>query len=566
MEYRGNNVGNSAGNDGLYGGNDGYDYRRPQAGGGDSASSARYQRQGGREYVDDPYWGEQYGGYAAGGYTAGGYAGGYAGQGQQYASGDGAAAFSRYQGASGYGQQQGYQQGYGQQGYGQQQGYQQRYGQAGLQQYGQGTQQQALQQYSRANQQQAYRGAQQPPKTVYDQERRSEAADVQPRRKGRGGVVLAVLLALLLLAALGFGGWFIYDRLNTIAVTLNGQQIELKKGTTVMALLEGDYVSPTPGNLIAIDGSVITTGGGTPYTLTVDGEAGQTDMVLVNGQSVTIGDGQDVSEDVIVTQEVIPCGYHNDSTSFSSYWNGSIHLLSDGSDGLRTTWTGAVSGISQWQDTVLAIDGGYHTYTTHTDELVIALTFDDGPWPDTTWQILDLLEQYGAKATFFTIGQQLQYYPDTVARMFAMGCQICTHTYDHAAGSGQGVNITYMTAEEQIWEILAGYQAIIDMTGVEPSHVIRSPGGNFYGDAIWNLWPYVDAEIGWDIDTEDWSRPGVDSILGSILSVNPGQVILMHDGGGDRSQTVEALRQALPILSSLGYRFVTIDELLAMGR
>ena len=75
----------------------------------------------------------------------------------------------------------------------------------------------------------------------------------------------------------------------------------------------------------------------------------------------------------------------------------------------------------------------------------------------------------------------------------------------------------------------------------------------------------MDAEIGWDVDTEDWRLPGADAIASRILSVQPGQVILMHDGGGDRSQTVEGLRIALPQLVEQGYSFVTVDELIAYG-
>lgn len=74
--------------------------------------------------------------------------------------------------------------------------------------------------------------------------------------------------------------------------------------------------------------------------------------------------------------------------------------------------------------------------------------------------------------------------------------------------------------------------------------------------------PYIDAEIGWNVDTEDWRRPGADTIASRIMKAKPGSVILMHDGGGDRSQTVEALKKALPQLKQEGYRFVTISELL----
>jgi peptidoglycan/xylan/chitin deacetylase (PgdA/CDA1 family) len=211
------------------------------------------------------------------------------------------------------------------------------------------------------------------------------------------------------------------------------------------------------------------------------------------------------------------------------------------------------------------IDAGYRIYTARPMDRVVALTFDDGPWPETTDQILDVLEQNNAKATFFTIGSQISQYASSVKRANEMGCQICTHTWDHAEGSGQGTNIGYMSASEQVQEVERGYKAIADVLGEEPAHILRAPGGNFNGDTITNLWDYVDAEIGWDVDTEDWRRPGSDSIANMILSVQPGQVILMHDGGGDRSQTVEALREALPQLVEKGYSFVTINELLAYG-
>jgi peptidoglycan/xylan/chitin deacetylase (PgdA/CDA1 family) len=146
-----------------------------------------------------------------------------------------------------------------------------------------------------------------------------------------------------------------------------------------------------------------------------------------------------------------------------------------------------------------------------------------------------------------------------------MGCKVYTHTYDHAAGSGGGTSIANMSASEQVEEIQKGYKAIKDATGEEPDHIMRAPGGNFYGDVIDNLWDYVDAEIGWDVDTMDWSRPGVEYIEEMILSAKPGQVVLMHDGGGDRSQTVEALANALPKLVEDGYKFITIDELLEYG-
>ncbi|MBQ9691159.1 MAG: polysaccharide deacetylase family protein, partial [Eggerthellaceae bacterium] len=199
-------------------------------------------------------------------------------------------------------------------------------------------------------------------------------------------------------------------------------------------------------------------------------------------------------------------------------------------------------------------------------EKVLALTFDDGPWPETTDQILDILKEYNIKATFFVIGNQIHDAgAESVKRAYAEGHQICTHSYSHASGSGQGVNLGYMSSEERIAEIQKGLDAIADVTGKPASSVIRAPGGNFSLDVWKDVENLVSAEIGWDIDTQDWSRPGIDSIVSSLKSVTPGDIVLMHDGGGDRSQTVAALKEALPYLIEQGYTFVTIDELLEYG-
>ena len=385
------------------------------------------------------------------------------------------------------------------------------------------------------------------------------ATPPQPKRSIAPVVVAVVLLLGVLAAAL----WLFVLRPKPITVVVNGERISATANDTVSMLVDKGYAKPTPGNLVAVDGSLLTEGAGGAYTATINGEPAEPDTKLVDQATVEIGNGSDVTEDYTTTEQAIPFGTSNSDTSFSAYWNGSIHRMSDGVDGVETVKTGNVSGISVTEVTTPPVDGGYHIYTVQTDDPVIALTFDDGPWPETTEQILDILQQYDAKATFFTIGNQIANYSSSVKRAYDMGCEICTHTWDHAAGSGQGVSIAKMSPDEQVSEVTRGMEAIKQATGADAPRILRAPGGNFYGDVITNLWSLLDAEIGWDVDTEDWSRPGVEAIYERILSVRPGQVILMHDGGGDRSQTVEALRQAMPVLVERGYRFVTIDELLA---
>lgn len=92
--------------------------------------------------------------------------------------------------------------------------------------------------------------------------------------------------------------------------------------------------------------------------------------------------------------------------------------------------------------------------------------------------------------------------------------------------------------------------------------MFRSPGGNFDASVASDLSSQINAEIGWNIDTGDWQKPGTDVIAQRIESAGPGEIILMHDGGGDRSETVAALKQALPKLKEEGYRFVTVSDLI----
>lgn len=385
-----------------------------------------------------------------------------------------------------------------------------------------------------------------------------------PQKPKRKSPVVPILICLIVLAALGVGGFFAYQHFTTFTVTVNGQTATLHRGDTVQKLLDEGYVSPKPGNLMAVDGTLLEEGKGNVCSVTINGNASDVNAPLTGGADVQIGDGTDATEEFTVSEETIPFETDEGDRSFAAYWDGSIHLLSDGKDGIRTIRTGNVSGKTVEESVTSPVNAGYRIYTAKPANRAIALTFDDGPWPTTTDQILDILEQYDAKATFFTIGNQIADHPDQVKRASEMGCQICTHSWDHAAGSGGGVDLTKMSADEQIEEIQKGYNAITEVLGQEPSHVIRAPGGNFHDDIIDTLWPYVDAEIGWDVDTEDWSKPGVDKIEEAILSVQPGQVVLMHDGGGEREQTVEALRAAMPILVERGYTFVTIDELLQM--
>lgn len=121
-----------------------------------------------------------------------------------------------------------------------------------------------------------------------------------------------------------------------------------------------------------------------------------------------------------------------------------------------------------------------------------------------------------------------------------------------------------MPNNERREEVSKGLKAIEEAVGENDAaaNIFRAPGGNFNEETAADVSDLVTGEIGWNIDTEDWKRPGEKLIAKRIMSADSGEIVLMHDGGGDRSQTVAALKEALPTLKDQGYTFITVSELI----
>jgi peptidoglycan/xylan/chitin deacetylase (PgdA/CDA1 family) len=186
----------------------------------------------------------------------------------------------------------------------------------------------------------------------------------------------------------------------------------------------------------------------------------------------------------------------------------------------------------------------------------IALTFDDGPWNDTP-QFLDLLERKHVPATFFWIGEQVRTFgPPVWRRMFADGDVIGDHTWNHPNVSGGG-----SFAAGQI-SSTAG--AIRGLTGFTPC-LFRAPGGAVSSSLIGLARSMGFITIEWDVDPRDWSRPGTGSIISNVLAnAHSGSIVVQHDGGGGRSETLAALPTEIDTLRARGYTFVTIPQLLGI--
>lgn len=371
------------------------------------------------------------------------------------------------------------------------------------------------------------------------------------------------IAAVAIVVALGVGGFFGYQQIafaGPVTATVNGEKMTLEGSErSIEGLLDNNIVQVTPGNFVAVDESTLREGDGTRCTAVINEQPVSDLKTHINeGDQVVVSNGTDVMESYTDSAPtVIPAGY----SKAGQY--GALHVFLAGQDGETVNRTGSESGKTIEQVTKEKIDNRLVYYNANSNgEKVIALTFDDGPWDGSTEQILDILKENGAKATFYTIGEQISSHSDQIARMANEGHEIATHTWDHAAGSGKGVSLNLMSTAERQEEVQKGMDAIKNVTNKDASVYFRAPGGNFNDSVANDLRSMVQGEIGWNIDTEDWRRPGVDTIASRIKSAGPGEVILMHDGGGDRSQTVAALREALPYLKSQGYKFVTISELI----
>ncbi len=180
-------------------------------------------------------------------------------------------------------------------------------------------------------------------------------------------------------------------------------------------------------------------------------------------------------------------------------------------------------------------------------EQVVYLTYDDGPHPTYTPALLDVLAAYDARATFFVLGSEVERYPAIAARIVREGHAIGNHTWSHP-------QLTRVSGDVLNREVLDTQSAIQRATGTTPA-CLRPP----YGDRNATVNARV-AELGlrmtlWDVDPEDWRRPGTDAIVDRVLArVRPGAVILLHDGRRERGQTVAATERLLAGLTEQGYQ------------
>jgi len=193
-----------------------------------------------------------------------------------------------------------------------------------------------------------------------------------------------------------------------------------------------------------------------------------------------------------------------------------------------------------------------------TDKKYIALTFDDGPDPVFTTKVVDLLDRYEVKGTFFVIGRNVEDYPETAKLIVEHGHEIGNHTYSHT-------NLGHIGKDRIEEEVEKAQRAIVDATAAQPC-LFRPPHGT-YNDTIVVIVRDLGYRVvlwSWTQDTIDWCNPGTNYIIDKVLNnAHSGDIIIFHDAGGDRSQTVMALEPIIIELKQRDFQMVTVSELLS---
>ena len=183
-----------------------------------------------------------------------------------------------------------------------------------------------------------------------------------------------------------------------------------------------------------------------------------------------------------------------------------------------------------------------------TERKVVALTFDDGP-SEYTDRYLDVLREKGVPGTFFEIGQEMPGREATMRRILREGDEIGDHTENHVEYPGYA-------------QIADAADRIEEYTGFKPC-LFRPPGGAVNSSVIATAGSLGMKTITWDVDPRDWSLPGTSEIYSNIVdNAGPGSIILMHDGGGPRDETLAALPRIIDTLRAEGYGFETVSALL----
>lgn len=383
--------------------------------------------------------------------------------------------------------------------------------------------------------------------------RRPSGTKVRRASDPRAPLIAAgVAAVLVVVAVLGIGYRFFW---RDVDVTVNGTACSMRINSSADELLQAhDYFDAKPGKLMSVSGKVLDETGGDRCSVQVNGEAvafaDLAGYTVPEGADISVKDGGDTTEgheektvDIAPSIEMDGAG----AIQFVSQW---------GKKGKKTVWIGEQSGESVDKEVIEEPTNMVVSAMNpkpQGDKKYIALTFDDGPSSYSS-DILSILKKNGVKATFFNLGNRAN---ATSATVMEDGNEVASHTYAHK-------NLPECDRDTLRSEITTASDSIEEASGVRPQ-MIRAPYGAFTSAEWARAGDLISCNVLWNIDTLDWKLPGASAIIDEVLSgAYNGAIVLMHDGGGDRSQDVKALDRIIKGLKADGYELVTVSELMEL--
>ncbi len=358
-------------------------------------------------------------------------------------------------------------------------------------------------------------------------------------------LLAAIIASIVSLGALAF---------VQITVYVNGREVHLPFGARVEQALAAAGVKLAAGDLIDADGKILEVGTGNPVQLTLNGARCDTTDRVAPGDRIEAASGTPIIESIVVetTETAQP---------FEVVGSGSfVKVRSPGAPGKVTVKKGLITGkvfesAESLEPSAMVIARFQYAVA----KKLVVLSFDDGPHPTYTPQILDVLHSEGVHAVFFVVGAQAAAYPNVLKRIRDEGHEIGNHTYSHT--------LTEAAVESDISSEISDTSQLVEKLTASPTRWVRPVGGALSAAFVRAAESVGHTIVLWNIDTQDWrsarSSGRSDEIRMSVSDtpLANGSVILMHDGGGYRGATVQALKAIIPALREQGYQFCTLSEL-----
>jgi peptidoglycan/xylan/chitin deacetylase (PgdA/CDA1 family) len=345
------------------------------------------------------------------------------------------------------------------------------------------------------------------------------------------GLVVAVLAALV---AAGAAGYVFVLRTEPITIRVRGLEEDVPSGISAGEAAQRLDLEPEAGDLMDVQGGVIRPGV-FPGRYLVDGRTVSPATELENGDSLRTIDGSDRMEPSVLLHVRVPGGMPS-NPQFTLARSPGEHELA------RGKLSGKVASR------------GFHATGPSRSPRAVALTFDDGPSPYTQ-KILAVLDRFRARATFFVVGRLADEYPGLVRRELARGMSVGSHSYSHPYRP---------PFDRQPHSVIVGEIAhareVVESLGRAPT-LFRPPGGSFSEYVVEAAGGDGQRVVLWSVDPTDW-QGGVTpkQIVRRVLgAVRPGSIVLLHDGGGDQSATVQALSRIIRGIRRKGLRLALID-------